>query len=465
MSSPALPLTPIVDVTVMAGPALGTPPALNQGLIIGTSAVISHANRLQQFSSLTAILTAGYTTSDPEYIAAQLYFSQSPPPQYVWLGLQDATSIKTLNPHSGSAGTGFAVGDVVLITQSGGSNGYAQVTSIGGGGAVTGLSPVTLQDGTGYSIANGLSATAQSPSVGTGLEVDITAIGETAVVAVENCRAASTIWYACMVCGAAAADHEAIFLYAQSASPVTFYYGGTSDSGVPTTATTDVASLLKADSYSAGALIYSTTQGGSQPNNAYVAAALMGSVCGQNTGLPNSYFTEWGKVLVGIAQEPLSSGQINIINGKNCSCYVEYVNVYPIVQPGITPSGIYIDQILNRAILQYSIQYNVMNGLVSVPSVPQTDPGEAQLIHWVNEACQAGVNTGYLASGTYEGILPVVNLEPGDPLPAGYLSQAAYPYVQQTAAAKAARQAVPIYTVINEAGAVQSVVIGVLVNL
>jgi hypothetical protein len=467
MSSPALPLTPIANVTVLAGPALGTPPALNQGIIIGPSPRITYANRVAQFSGLAAMLTYGFQITDPEYLLAQAHFSQSPVPQYVWIGLQNSSSLKTMNPHSGNAGTGYAVGDIFLVTQAGGSLGYGQVTSITTGGVVTGIVPVTLQDGTGYTVANGLVATAQAPSVGTGLEVDITAIGETPLVAFTNCRAASPVWYDGLVWSATAADHEAIFAYAQgvNSSVPTFYYGVTSDAGVPLNETTDVASLLKAAMYTQGALIYSTTQGGTAPGNAYAAAALMGSVNGQNTGQPNSYFTEWGKVLVGITPEPLTQAQVNIVNGKNCNVYVGYVDQYELVQSGITPSGVYIDQILNRAILTLSIQYSIMNLLVSVPVVPQTDPGEIQLIHAVNEACQAAVGTGYLAPGTYEGILPVVNLDPGDPMPAGYVSQAAYPWAQAAPSLKSSRQAIPIYTVINEAGAVQSVVVSVLVNL
>jgi hypothetical protein len=463
MSSPALPLTPIVNVSVLAGPALGTPPALNQGLIIGPSPRITHAVRLVQYTGLVGMLTAGYQLTDPEYQAAVLYFDQSPTAQFLWVGLQDATSLKTIVPHTGSAGTNYVVGDIVTVIQGGASGGTATVSTIGGGGAVTGLT-VNLADGTGYVVANGLATTTNSVA-GSGLQVDITAIGETPLVAFTNCRLANSTWYSGMVTSAVTADHEAIAAYAQAATPITFYYGTTGDAAVLNNTTNNLAAFLKAAAYSSTAIIYSTTQGGTAPSNIYAAAALMGSVMGQNTGLPNSYFTEWGKVLVGVLPEPLTQGQINVINGNNCNVYVEYVNTYNILQPGVTPSGIFIDLILNRAILQLSIQFNVMNLLVSVPSVPQTDPGEQQLIHAVNQACNAAVISGYLATGgTYEGIQPIITLEPGSPLPAGYLAQA-YPFSTQSAANHAARQAMPIYVVINEAGAVQSVVIGVLINL
>jgi Protein of unknown function (DUF3383) len=462
MSSPALPLTPIVDVTVIAGPALASPPTFNQGLIIGPSAIIPHATRLVQFTSLTSILTYGFSNTAPEYLAAELYFGQPEPPVYLWIGLQDTTSLKTIIPHSGNAGTGYAVGDTIVVVQSGASGGTATVSTIGGSGAVTGLIVSTVLDGTGYSVATGLTTT--TSGAGTGLEVDITAVGETAVTSVENCRAANSIWYSCMVTDAVTADHEAIAAYTQGATPPTFYYGGTSDAAVLNNSSGNLAATLKSDAYSNIAIIYSTTQGGAAPQNAYAAAALMGSVMGQNTGLPNSYFTEWGKVLTGVMAEPLTSFQVTTITGNNCNVYVGYVNVYTIVQPGITPSGLYIDQVLNRAILAANIQYAVMNLLISSPAVPQTDPGETQLIHAVNNACAAAVTLGYLAPGVYQGVNSILGLDPGDPLPAGYLSQA-YPYSTQSQSAHAARQAMPIYTVVNEAGAVQSVTIGVIVNL
>jgi hypothetical protein len=407
------------------------------------------------------MLTDGWAGTEPEFLAAQLYFDQVPSSEFVWIGRQDLTSLKTIIPHSGNAGSGYVAGDIIGVVQGGASAGTARVTTIGGGGAVTALAVVTTQDGTGYATATALSTTGGS---GTALEVDITAIGETPLVAFQNCRIASSVWYTGMVTSAVTADHEAIAAYAESATPLTFYYGTTSDSAVLNNSSGNLMSVLKAAAYKNTAIVYSTTQSGLAPNNAYACAGVMGLEMGLNTGLPNSYFTLWGKVITGVLVEPLTSAQVNVLAGINCNFYVGYVNQYTILQNGITPSGIFIDQILNRAILQANLQFGLMNLLISVPSIPQTDPGEQQLIHACNEICQAAVNTGYLAPGEYEGIQPVLSLDPGDPLPAGFSCQA-YPYSTQSAADHAARKAMPIYIVINESGAVQSLVIGVIVNL
>lgn len=75
-----------------------------------------------------------------------------------------------------SGGTGYTVGDIVTVVQSGASGGQFTVTSIGGSGAVTGVSAVAAAGGTGYSVASGLATTG---GTGTGLAVNLTAVAPT----------------------------------------------------------------------------------------------------------------------------------------------------------------------------------------------------------------------------------------------------------------------------------------------
>jgi hypothetical protein len=468
MASPGLPLSPIVSVSVIVSPSLGTPPPLNIGLIVGPSAVIANNVRLVEFSSAAALLTYGFTSSDPEYIAAELYFSQVPAPQNVFVGLKDATSL--IGATLDAAGSGYAVGDTGTIA--GGTAGqlatYEVLTITGGGSTGPVGTFALLTGGTGYTAAVGVTTTATTGS-GSGFTVTTTGdVGETSLIAVERCRAASNQWYGVMVCNATDADHEAIALYCQSEDNTqpTFYFGNSQTATIPTAATTDVASVLQGDKYSYCSLSYSTTQGGNAPNNVYAAAAIMGVEMGLNTGAPGFYFTMMFKQVVGITPEPLTTAQVNYCLAKNCNIYVGYVNQYTIFQPGITPAGAgyYMDLVLNRDILKLNIQYNVMNLLVSSLSVPQDDAGEAQLIHAVNLACAQAVTSGYLATnGTYSGTVPILTLQPGAAIPDGYIALAA-PFSTQSAGAHAARQAMPITVVVNEANAIQSVVISVLVN-
>lgn len=71
----------------------------------------------------------------------------------------------------GAAGTGYVVGNILTVVQSGGSNGKIYVDSIGGGGSVATYH--IYDNGSGYSVANGLSTTGGS---GTGFTLNITKV-------------------------------------------------------------------------------------------------------------------------------------------------------------------------------------------------------------------------------------------------------------------------------------------------
>ena len=127
----SLPLSDILNVTVVVSPAASPGPAFNQGLVVGSSAVIPSVganNRVQQFTSLTAMSTAGFAPTAAEYLAAELYFGQSPAPSYLWIGRQDLTALESVT--IGSGGTNYEPGDILTVVQSGGSFGQVKVTTV-----------------------------------------------------------------------------------------------------------------------------------------------------------------------------------------------------------------------------------------------------------------------------------------------------------------------------------------------
>ncbi len=459
MSSPAtLPLSQIVDVEIFVSPQSPAQPTFNQGLIVGPTAVIPASERVRQYAGTAAMLTDGFTTSNPEYIAAQLYFSQSPAPRILWIGRQDLTAIETIAVHGANQGTGYSVGDILGVTQGSASGGQVRVETIGGSGAVTSVSIVSK--GTGYAIANSLATT--TTGGGSGAEMDISAVGDTPLEALQACRLASFEWWACMVTSAVKADHEAIAAFVQTMSPVGMYFFTTADADALAGTAGNVFSALKALSYNRVYGLYSTTQSAQFPNNTYACAASMGVAMGLNTGLPNSAFTMKFKVLTGVATEPLTLTQVGVIEGNNGNVYVSRGATYNMQEQGVDPDAQFLDEILYLDMLASKIQFNVMNLLVGSPKIPQTDGGQTQLIHAVNQACEDMRVIGFLAGGVWEGV-QIVNLSPGDSVPKGYLSQS-YPYSTQSRADRAARKAMPIFTAIVEAGAVHSIVIGVYVQ-
>jgi len=84
----SLKLDRIIDVTISTAKVAATTATFNEGLIIGNSTVISTTDRVQSYTSLADMLTAGFTTSSVEYLAATLYFDADSAPDTVWIGRQ-----------------------------------------------------------------------------------------------------------------------------------------------------------------------------------------------------------------------------------------------------------------------------------------------------------------------------------------------------------------------------------------
>ena len=97
--TPPLSLSNLISISVTVAAAAATSNPFNQGLFIGPSTVIPTSGtnaRLRQYTSTSAMLSDGFTTADPEYLAAEIYFSQSTAAQYIWIGRQDLTAGETL---------------------------------------------------------------------------------------------------------------------------------------------------------------------------------------------------------------------------------------------------------------------------------------------------------------------------------------------------------------------------------
>lgn len=473
-TTPSLPLAIIADVTVITSSPQALAPSYNTGLVIGTSPRIPsygsnpRIRKYLQANFQTAMLADGFLLTDPELICAQMYFSQSPPPSAIYIGRQDLTAISAAIPHSGNAGTGYVVGDIIGVVESGGSNGFLEVTTIGGSGAVTGLAVIVGQQGTGYTVTTALTTTG---GTGTGLEVDITAIGESCLQAATVCRIANFQWYPFMATAAVDADHIALSAWALGQIGTT-YFGTTGEAAVLNGTSGNVLKTIYGASSKRTWMQYSTTQG-SYPNQIYFVAAVMGQAMASNTQLQNSAFTEkfsGGVPLVGVYTEPLSTTQVGNIEGitpgqgPNGNVFVNYGGAFNVLEQGtMMAENVFFDQILNLDLLASNIQFAIMNLLTSVPKIPQTDAGQQLLIQAVESALDQSRLIGFIAAGVWEG-QTILNLTPGTALPLGYLVQSPR-YTTLSQAQIQARQCPPIYVALIEAGAVHFVTISVLVQV
>lgn len=90
-----LSLDSIVSVVVSTAAAVTPREGFNIGLIIGQSEHITPAARCKEYRSLDEMIDDGFAITDPEYIAAGLYFGQTPTPEKVIIGRRDATQDST----------------------------------------------------------------------------------------------------------------------------------------------------------------------------------------------------------------------------------------------------------------------------------------------------------------------------------------------------------------------------------
>lgn len=463
------PLDSVVDVSVQISPSLPATPTFNRGLIVGTSAIIGSVTganpRIRLYTSLAQIALDGFSLTSPEYLAASLYFSQSPAPVYLYIGRQDLTSIADLDI-GGAGGTGWAVGNQFTVVQGGASLGRGVVTAVNAG-VVTAVDIVPGFQGTAYAVANNLATTAISPATGTGLTVDVLAIGETPLQAVQACRIAQPEWYLVVALAAVDADHIAIGEWAQGQTPQLVYFYTTGTAQALSCATGTVFAVLKAGTFSRAFGIYATTLGGLAPNNIYAAAAAMGVAMGLNTGLNNSYFTMKFKPLVGVLpQTDLSQTDVTRLEGSSANLYISFANSYTWLEQGTVASGSFFDEILNIDMLGSDMQFSVVDLLVANPAIFQTQSGQTQILNAINGACARSAARGFISGGIWDGATLSGNglsLTPGQSIPNGYLSQSPN-YSSQSKADRQARKGMPVYVAIIESGAVHSLIIGVLVQ-
>ncbi len=436
-----LSLNPVVDIKVYISPTAAPRRSFNEGLIVGTSQVISTYERMRQYTAVDDMLTDGFPNDSLEVLAAQLYFSASPAPTFLWVGRRNTTASFTA--------TCATAEDSAVITP-------ADRLGIGIGQTVTGAGiPAATKVLSIDTVAGTVTLDKQATATGAAVELTFAEAVETCLQAVQACRAKGSDWYASTVLGAAKDDHLAIAAYVESATPTTVYMGTTQDADVPSGTAGNVLLTLQALEYSRTFVQYSSTC-------AYAAASAMGDAMGLNTGLANSAYTLKFKQEVGVTAESLDATQVKAIKDANGNVYVNRGTYYNMLEEGVMVNGQFFDEIINLDMLTNDIQLNVMDLLYGTPKIPQTDPSVTQIIHAVNEACDDSVTIGFLAPGTWTG-QKVLNLNPGDTLNKGYLVQAP-PVSSQSRADREARKSPPIYCAVKEAGAIHSVLIGVYVN-
>lgn len=483
----------IVKVGIYLSPR--ATPRRNFGVlcVAGDSDVIDGLERLRFYTGLEAVAD-DFGLSAPEYLAAELYFSQSPQPSILAVGrwLQAATpGILRGGAVSSELADWTAIEDGAMDIEVDGVvaelsaldfsgqanlNGVASVITTALAGA--GQSGATCTwDGSRFVItttATGSAAFmgfASAPDAGTDIS---TMTGLTEALATTpvpgydaetpaQCAAAladlSGEWYGLMFAATSAVTDDqlvdvAAFVEAASKSRV---LGCTvTDSRIlSATYTTDLASRLKALGYDRSVVQYSA--------NPYAVASLFGRAFTVNFSGNRTTITLKFKQQPGIVAETLTESQAQVLDDKNCNVFVNYDNDTAILQEGVVASGAFFDEIHGLDWLQNAVQTDVYNLLYqSKTKVPQTEAGVARIIARVAQVMDQGVANGLIAPGVWNAD-GFGQLRDGDTLTKGYYIYS-QPIADQAQSEREQRKAPPIQCAVKLAGAIHSVDVQIDIN-
>lgn len=493
--SKGLSVADVVNVDIVLTPLAAAVRNFGALLIMGSSSVIDTTERVREYTTLDAIAT-DFGSTAPEYLAASAFFSQSPQPSLLYLGVfaQTATAGRL------QGGVRTAAQQTLTL--------FSSVTDGALDVSIDGVSEtITAVDFTGDASLNAVAATLTTALTGAGIVTwdathaqfaltsattgsassvsfsttpatgtDLgplfgfdaasggrTAPGsaiETAAAGAQACAAASNDWYGLMaapVTPLSAADHLAIAAFIEGASPSRIY-GLTTQSATTIDAsnTSDLASQLKALNYKRTLVQYSST-------SAYAIASLYGRAFTVDFGANNTSITLKFKQEPGVAAETLTEAQAAALTGKNCNVFVNYNNATAIIQQGVMCSGDFIDERHGLDWLQNAVQTAIYNLLyTSAAKVPQTDAGVNQIVATVDSVLDQAVANGLLAPGTWNAA-GFGGLKQGQTLPKGYYVYAP-PVSSQSQADREARKAPTLQAAVKLAGAVHFADVVINVN-
>ncbi len=492
MATKALAVDRVVNVTINLQPLAARRRNFGVLLIAGASDVIPPAERIRTYTGIDGV-AADFGLDAPEYLAAELFFSQSPRPAILQIGRW----IKTASPAMLRGGiltaeemalaqwTDISDGSLAInvagATQeiSGldfrmATNLNAVASTIGSKMATHGVSCswdgkrftlTTIATGPDATLTWCTDATAGGTNIATRLKLT-----EAAALPPQDGLPAESIkkcvveladrgdWYGLAVADDSLTvdDHLVVAQYVQAASKSRIYAATITDTRVlDATHTDDLASRGKRLKLSRLFCCFSA--------NKYAAISAIGRAFTVNFSANRSTITLKFKQLPSVAAEGLTESQANALAAKRCNVFAAYNNDTAILQEGVMSGDAWFDEIHGTDWLQNAVQNELWNLLYqSKTKIPQTNSGVHQLITCIESVLKEAVNNALVAPGVWNGD-GFGQLERGDYLPKGYYVYSE-PVELQPQSEREQRKAPPIQCAIKLAGAIHSVDVAINVN-
>ena len=474
----------LVRVSVNLAPLAAARRGFGTLLVAGDSNVINGSERIRSYVDLESV-AADFGTSAPEYLAASLYFGQSPRPQTLMIGrwLRTATAgliqggILTSAEQALSNFTSVTSGSFKVsidgVEKSVTGLNFSAVTNLNGVASAINavLTGGTIAwDGSRFTITSSTTgatstvgyATANSTGTDISSKLKLTAalaLAPVAGFAAETpveCAAAlanqSGQWYglsfaASTMPSASQIVDVAAFIEGASISRI-FGVTETDTRVLDATYTSDLASQLKALSYKRTCVQFSA--------NPYAICSLIGRAFSVNFSANRSTITLMYKQEPGVVAQNITETQAQTLKAKRCNVFVNYMNDTAIIQYGVMSGQAYFDEIHGLDWFSDALQTAEYNLLYqSKTKIPQTDAGQNQLVNVASGVCAEAINNGLIAPGQWNAD-GFGQLSRGD-----YLAEGFYIYTQPMAAQdqsiREQRVAPPIQIALKLAGAIHEI--------
>jgi len=476
----SLPISQIVDVQIGVSPLAQQRAGFGLLNLVGTSDVISIGERYRLYTDITSV-AADFAVTDEEYLAAQVYFSQSPRPNQLMIsrraaanapaslicGLNVEQTIANWNAITDGSlkisydGVEDAVGSLdfssattmaevaaVIDTASAGACKWTgtrmvfETATTGSGSTIT----VLTAGATGTDISGLLDGLAPVARVYAGIDAETMTAALTAIEDVY--KGFYGVAGTKEINDTTNAEDAAAWCEARAK----IFANSTSDLNcLDPLSTSDIAYEMKDQGYNRTFTVFSRTE--DYPALSVFARGATVNFEGTNTTLTLKF-----KLLPGIAPDEITASEVAALKGKNCNYYTYFADSRMLAE-GQLAVGRFIDEVWGLDWLQNAVEVDVFNLLYqSVTKIPQTDKGTALIVATIERVLKQAVNNGLGAPGYVTVGTETLYLTKGFQVDAQSVAD-------QSQADREARKAPPINFVLKGAGAIHSAtVIGTFVR-
>lgn len=425
-------LTDVLDISIKTS---GTPVAqlgFGTPMIVGKAGALGSA-LVGSYASLLEMVTAGFVSTDAEYLAAQAIFAQAKPPPKVKIGRRQSLPTMRWKITPTAQNTKVYSGKIDNTAFTYTSDGTATLQEIIDGlkAAIDALGKAVTTSNQGpntslrilantagaffqFSVDDPTLLAVEQDHADPGIAADLDAI-----VAVDN------DFYGLVCTTSSTAEVTAIAAWVETKTKL--YTAASQDTQIITSAAAGIAFTLKGLARKRSHVFY-------HPNNGEFAdAALFGLMLPKTPGAADWQF----KTLSGVAAPNYTDDQITKANGSYATVYRSLAG-RSITWGGKTEDGSFIDQVIGRDWFVARTQERVYQKLADNDRIPFTDAGIAIVQAEMLAVMQEGVANGYIASS---------------PAPSVTVPKAA----DVSSVNKQARNLTPITFAYTEAGAIRKV--------